>query len=82
MYVFQSVCENLTEQHVEEPCVEVVCSARVLTHADSRAGRCSANSGRTGLQIGNKGLQQHLHTHSQSEIISAIFKVVGIKIIY
>ena len=54
------MCVCLTQQHVEQPGVEVGGAAGVLAHADGRAGRRAPDGGRAGLEVGHQRLQQHL----------------------
>lgn len=55
----QSMC-GLTQQHIKEPGVEVAGASGVLAHADGGAGCCASDGRGAGLQVGHKGLQQHL----------------------
>ena len=60
------VCMSPTQQHVEQPGVEVAGASGLLARADGRAGRRASDGGRADLQVGHKRLQQHLkHAHTR-----------------
>lgn len=59
-YVWVWLFVSPTQQHIEQPCIEVAGASRVLAHTDSWAGCCPSDGGRAGLQVGHKWFQEHL----------------------